>query len=122
MRLNKFVVALLVIFIVIGFYFVTYASAPGEHDAFAQCLSSKDATMYGAYWCSHCKNTKLEFGKSWKYINYVECDAAGPNGNPDLCRLKGVTGYPTWEIAGMMQQGGEMSLDNLAAISGCPLI
>ena len=31
-------------------------------NAFAQCLSEKAVTMYGADWCPHCQNEKNAFG------------------------------------------------------------
>jgi len=60
-------------------------------DAFAECLTQKGFTMYGASWCPHCQQEKSYFGTSFKYIHYVEC----PD-NTDLCIAKGVQGYPTW--------------------------
>lgn len=60
-------------------------------DPFAQCLASKNITMYGAAWCSHCQDQKKLFGESFKYVPYVEC----PD-NIDKCLALGVTGYPTW--------------------------
>lgn len=62
-------------------------------DEFAKCLTDKDFVMYGAVWCSHCKEQKNMFGSSFQYINYVEC----PD-NINLCKEKGVDGVPAWEI------------------------
>ncbi|HLC47729.1 MAG TPA: hypothetical protein VJI13_01535 [Candidatus Norongarragalinales archaeon] len=121
MAMNKLIIAGLVIVLVIGGLVVFTSSLPGEYDKFAQCLSNKDATMYGAYWCSHCANQKKMLGNSFKYVNYVECDSAGPNGKPDLCRQKGITGYPTW-IIGNQTYEGEQNLQTLSALTGCPLV
>ncbi len=71
--------------------------------------------MYGAYWCSHCKSQKAEFGTSFKYINYIECTE-----KPDECAAAGVQGYPTWEIASTTLVG-ELPLETLAAETGCVL-
>jgi hypothetical protein len=89
-------------------------------DAFAQCLTKQNITMYGAYWCPHCLNEKEAFGTSWQYVQYIECDAKGPNGNPDLCKQMGVEGYPTWIIDGV-KMPGEMTLEKLAQLSQCSL-
>ena len=77
--------------------------------------------MYGAYWCPHCQNQKKLFGKSFKYIHYVECDPRGDNANPDLCKTKGVESYPMWEFSEGSFASGEQSLNSLAARSGCQL-
>ena len=74
--------------------------------------------MYGAYWCSHCQNQKKAFGDSFQYIDYVECAADGPNGNPTTCELAGINGYPTWVIKSA-QYSGEQDLGALAKIAGC---
>lgn len=89
-------------------------------DSFAQCLSEKNVTMYGAYWCPHCLNEKALFGDSWKYMQYVECDPNGPNNNAQLCTDLGIDGYPTWIINGE-KMPGEVSIDTLAKLSGCSL-
>jgi thiol-disulfide isomerase/thioredoxin len=85
-------------------------------DAFAQCLASKNLTMYGAEWCSHCKKEKSRFGTAFKYVPYVEC----PD-NVQLCLAKGIKGYPTWIDASSTLYEGEQGLEGLAKISGCEL-
>ena len=83
---------------------------------FAQCLASKNLTMYGADWCPHCKREKARFGDAFKYVPYVEC----PN-NEKLCLDKGVQGYPTWIDASGAKYEGEQGLQKLSEISSCPL-
>ncbi|HTY40212.1 MAG TPA: hypothetical protein VMC43_03950 [Candidatus Paceibacterota bacterium] len=85
-------------------------------DAFAQCLSAKNITMYGAAWCPHCQNEKHRFGASFHYVNYVEC----PN-NVQLCTEKGVQGYPTWLAPDGQKLEGDQELEKLADFSGCAL-
>src|SRR5579863_7630558 len=58
----------------------------GQYNAFAQCLKSKGATFYGAFWCPHCQAQEQEFQMSraaLEAINlYHECslpDASGQN-------------------------------------------
>ncbi|MEM4259925.1 MAG: hypothetical protein QXG00_01685 [Candidatus Woesearchaeota archaeon] len=87
-------------------------------DKFAQCLASKNVTMYGAYWCSHCQNQKKMFGDSWKYMQYVECDVNGPNQQAELCQQIGIEGYPTWVINGV-KIIGEVPIKNFERITGC---
>lgn len=88
----------------------------GKYDSFAQCLASKNLTMYGAVWCSHCKAEKARFGDSFKYVPYVECTE-----NPNLCVEKGIEGYPTWIDGKGAKYTGEQGLEKLSEISGCGL-
>lgn len=84
-------------------------------DKFAQYLTSQNVTMYGTSWCSHCKNQKELFGKSFQYINYVDCDRES-----EVCALEGITGYPTWKINGASYPG-EQSFARLAQLTNYTL-
>ncbi len=93
---------------------ITGGSVVGSStDNLAKCLTTKGATMYGTEWCSHCKNQKAAFGNSFKYVNYVDCDA-----NPSKCSAAGIRGYPTWQINGR-NYPGEQSLSKLKSLTGC---
>ena len=85
-------------------------------DDFARCLTSKGAIMYGAEWCPHCQNEKKAFGKSFQYINYVEC----PD-DPQKCLAAGIDGYPTWIFVSGKKLEGEQGVVKLAQESGCSL-
>lgn len=87
-----------------------------KYDTFAQCIASKNLTMYGAVWCSHCKREKARFGDSFKYVPYVECTEKA-----DECIAKGIESYPTWIDANGQKYIGEQGLERLAEISGCIL-
>lgn len=91
------------------------SDGPGNYDALAQCLTEKDIAMYGTEWCSHCKDQKATFGKSFKFVNYVDCDF-----EKSKCDEAGVRGYPTWKINGV-NYPGKQSLSRLAQLSGCEL-
>ena len=104
--------------VILGVFLLTGCSK--NYTAFAQCLAENDATMYGTYRCSHCKNQKEMFGPAFFEVQYVECDANGPNGDPDLCKEKGITGYPTWIISGSKVLG-EVPLEKLSKFTGCAL-
>ncbi|MEK7545031.1 MAG: hypothetical protein AAB551_02770 [Patescibacteria group bacterium] len=89
---------------------------------FAQCLTDKGATMYGAYWCPHCENQKKPFGKQgFEKVKYVECAEGGPSANPALCAQKGVKSYPTWIFADGTKITGEQELTELAVRTSCVL-
>lgn len=102
-------------------FWVYEARQPGRYDDFAQCLTEKGVKFYGAFWCSHCQNQKRLFGKSAKYLPYIECST--PNGRQQLgvCKEAGIDGYPTWVFPDGTQEGGELSLEVLAQKSGCTL-
>lgn len=83
----------------------------------AQHLTATNAKMYGAYWCPHCLDQKKKFGEAQKLIPYIECDPKGENPQTELCKQKGIKGFPTWEINGKLLSG-ERSLEELANASG----
>jgi thiol-disulfide isomerase/thioredoxin len=66
----KIIVMLLLLLVAI-LLLVSWAAvssrAPGELDEFAECLKSKGAVFYGAFWCPHCQDQKKLFGR-WLYV------------------------------------------------------
>lgn len=114
--------AVIAIVVIGGIVYVVRANAePGKLDAFAQCLSEKGAKFYGAFWCPHCQAQKKIFGRSEKYLPYVECST--PNGKAQLpaCNDKKIEGYPTWEFADGSREAGELTLNRLAEKTACTL-
>jgi glutaredoxin len=116
----RYILLLAVVAIIAYGVYASMAPSTGKYDDFAQCLTEKGFTMYGAYWCPHCANQKAMFGSSFKYVNSVECDPNGNNPQPQLCQQKGITGYPTW-IYNDQRLSGEQSIESLSILSGCPL-
>jgi uncharacterized membrane protein len=88
--------------------------------ALARHLRQIGAKEYGAYWCPHCHDQKMLFGKeAAKIIDYFECDPRGQNSRAEKCQAVGanIKGFPTWEIQGQFYSGTQ-SLEKLAEISG----
>lgn len=83
----------------------------------AQCLSSKQFTMYGTAECPSCKLQKSYFGDSFSRIPYVDCDK-----NQLRCQTKNIHSYPTWEDQNGVQYKGAIPLEKLAELSGCPTL
>ena len=84
----------------------------------ASYLNNKGAIMYFSYWCKYCALQKELFGKeAVKKLTLVECAEDGINNQSSLCREKGITKYPSWEINGNITSGA-LSLDELADIVG----
>lgn len=114
-----FIIGLVILAIILA---VLYLYKPpivanSKFDDFAKCLASKNITMYGAAWCSHCQNEKNAFEGSFKYVPYVEC----PD-NPQKCLEKGITSYPTWIFPDGKKLIGEQGLEKLSQESSCPLL
>ena len=100
-------------------YAMPSAEAPSYQAALARHLRESGAIMYGAYWCSHCREQKSLFGPAAKDLPYVECDPKGVNARPDLCEKANVKAFPTWVI-GLQRREGVQSPADLAALSKFP--
>jgi len=83
----------------------------------ARFLNEKGAVLYGSYQSQESSDQKALFGDSSKYLDYVECDAAGLNANPDECIAQKIDIYPTWIYEGK-QYAGKKTLAELAEIVG----
>jgi len=111
----------IVIILIIGLFFLMKPAFTGKSveklklDEFAQYLTNSNVTMYGTSWCSHCQNQKKLFGKSFQYIDYIDCDRES-----EVCALEGIEGYPTWKINGISYPG-EQSLQRLSQLTNYTL-
>jgi uncharacterized membrane protein len=96
---------------------VTTISTP-EALALADHLSAQGAVMYSAYWCPHCHDQKQMFGKeATARLKLIECAPDGRDSQAELCKSKGIEGFPSWEINGKLEAGAK-PLDRLAELSG----
>lgn len=120
-KIYFFVTCLIVgVFIITG---CTNSSVPsGKYDAFAQCLTDAGVKMYGASWCTHCKDQKDAFGDSFSKVTYVECATPGnPNVMTQECKDAGIEGYPTWAFSDGSRLTGFQDFQALADKTGCAL-
>lgn len=106
---------------VLGFVWWFQYKQPGKFDDFAKCLKDKGAIFYGAFWCPHCQNQKKLFGKSEKYLTYIECSTPDRSGQLPVCSREKIQGYPTWQFSDGSREEGELSLQQLSDKSGCQL-
>jgi hypothetical protein len=90
-------------------------------DAFARCLATKQATMYGAYWCPHCADQKEMFRSSFQYVPYVECGVPGSRDEAPVCKDAGVKHFPTWQFGDGERREGTQTLQALQSKTGCAL-
>ena len=102
-------------------YSVQTNNAPGKLDSFAQCLTEKGMKFYGAFWCPHCQKMKALFGKSAKYLNYIECSTPNGQSQTQICIDNKIEGYPTWEFTDGSRLSGEVELSQLTDKTGCEL-
>jgi hypothetical protein len=85
-------------------------------------LSSKNAKMYGLYWCTHCAEQKEMFGSSFHNVNYVECAIKDKPGElAPACKAAGVKLFPSWQFDGEAPKEGVLSLHALSDKTGCSL-
>ncbi len=93
-----------------------------KFDSFARCLASKNAKMYGLYWCPHCADQKREFGASFHYVPYVECASQDdPHQLTPACKAAGVKLFPSWQFGSDPPKEGVLSLQDLSQKTGCSL-
>jgi hypothetical protein len=92
-----------------------------KYDSFAQCLASKQAKMYGLYWCPHCIEQKEEFGDSFHYVPHVECAIRGSKELATECKAAGIKLFPSWQFGGEPPKEGVLTLRELSDKTGCKL-
>ena len=112
---------ILITIVILIFAFLLYVgvknSRTGDsYDTFAQCITEQGVKFYGAYWCNHCQNQKEEFGRSFKFVDYIECTQ-----KQEECNKANVKGYPTWIFADGSRHEGEISFEKLAEKTGCKI-
>ena len=92
-----------------------------KYDSFAQCLATKQAKMYGLYWCPHCIEQKQMFGDAFHYVPYVECAVKGSREETPECKVAGVKLFPSWQFGTESPKEGVLSLEALSDKTGCAL-
>ncbi len=96
-------------------------SEPVNYDSFAKCLTEKGVELYGSNNCPHCKNVKNDFGNSFKFLNYTECNPTAFGGNTEKCRDEQIKYLPTFKFADESVLTGELKFKILSEKVGCPL-
>ena len=92
-----------------------------KYDAFAKCLATKQAKMYGLYWCPHCIEQKEMFGDAFHYVPYQECAIKGSPEIVPACKVAGIKLFPSWQFGMDPPKEGVLSLDALSDKTGCSL-
>ncbi|PYX71462.1 MAG: hypothetical protein DMG78_15265 [Acidobacteria bacterium] len=93
-----------------------------KYDSFARCLATRNARMYGLYWCPHCADQKREFGSSFRYVPYIECASENdPHELTPACKAVGVKLFPSWQFGADPPKEGVLTLQELSQKTGCNL-
>jgi hypothetical protein len=93
-----------------------------KYDSFAECLATRNARMYGLYWCSHCADQKREFGSAFRYVPYIECASQNdPHELTPACKAAGVKLFPSWQFGADPPKEGVLTLQELSQKTGCSL-
>lgn len=119
---NKIILYVVVLALFAGTFLAGRYYKNHKYDSFAQCLASKNARMYGLYWCPHCADQKREFGASFRYVPYVECASENdPHELTPVCKAAGVKLFPSWQFGADPPKEGVLPLQALSDKTGCSL-
>ena len=110
-----------ILVVAVGVYYAGWRYKNHKYDAFAQCLATKQAKMYGLYWCPHCLEQKEMLGASFHYVPYVECGLKGEGGETEECKIAGIKLFPSWQFGSETPKEGVLSLEALSDKTGCAL-
>ena len=117
---KKFLTLTIALVITFGIGLNYLSNMPGQLDGFSQCLAENEAVFYGAYWCPACQKQKSLFGKSKKYLPYVECSNSDRS-QTEACITAEIESYPTWIFKDGSEKNGIISLEELSKKTGCEL-
>jgi hypothetical protein len=92
-----------------------------KYDNFAKCLATKQARMYGLYWCPHCIEQKEMFGEAFHFVPYQECAIKGSQEEAPVCKIAGVKLFPAWQFGDESPKEGVLSMVALSDKTGCTL-
>ena len=120
-RLRYIIIAIVIVVAFAAAYYLIWHKRTSHLDAFAKCLTAKQAKMYGAFWCPHCDEQKEKFGSSFQYAPYIECGIKGSQGIASVCTQAGIKRFPTWIFADGTRVEGEHELEFLGEETGCSL-
>lgn len=117
----KVLVIVAIVVLVGGGFLMGQWRKTSKLNAFAKCLTEKQAKMYGAFWCPHCAEQKELFGSSFQYAPYIECGIKGSRAIEPVCTQNSIQRFPTWIFADGDRTEGKKSLEYLSDKTGCPL-
>ena len=120
-KTKKFLTYGIALVLLVGAFYAGQRYKNHKYDSFAQCLATKQAKMYGLYWCPHCIEQKELFGESFHYVPYVECAIKGSSEMTAECKVARVKLFPSWQFGMEPPKEGVLSLEALSDKTGCHL-
>jgi hypothetical protein len=121
-KTKKVILYVVVAALFVGAYLAGRYYKNHKYDSFAECLATKNARMYGLYWCPHCADQKREFGSSFRYVPYIECASENdPHELNPACKAAGVKLFPSWQFGADPPKEGVLTLQELSQKTGCSL-
>ena len=120
-KMPLIILAVIGIVAVILYWSNISANSPGKYDTFAKCITEKGAKFYGAFWCPHCNEQKSSFGRSMKYVNYIECSKSDKSGQTPACIEANIESYPTWIFTDGSIKTGKLAFQEISAKTGCSI-
>jgi hypothetical protein len=121
-KTKKVILYVVVAALFVGAYLAGRYYKSHKYDSFARCLATKNARMYGLYWCPHCADQKHEFGSSFRYVSYIECASENdPHELTPACKAAGVKLFPSWQFGADPPKEGVLTLSELSEKTGCSL-
>jgi hypothetical protein len=121
-KTNKMILYAVIALLFAGAYLAGRYYKNHKYDSFAKCIATKNARMYGLYWCPHCADQKREFGSSFRYVPYIECASENdPHELTPACKAAGVKLFPSWQFGADPPKEGVLTLQELSQKTGCSL-
>ncbi len=106
--------------VAVAAFFILWDAAANRvsdpYGEFASCLTKEGLVMYGSDRCGYCNQQKNMFGDAFESIRYINCDF-----NQEMCRNRGVAGYPAWYLDNELYAPGLQAFTTLSEATGCPL-
>jgi len=81
------------------------------------CLRAQGLRIYGTKWCPYTKDLQSDFGRHWKKVTFIDCDA-----DPQTCKSEGIKGYPSATLERGVNRNMILSVDSvkeLVDLSNC---
>ncbi|HKV81584.1 MAG TPA: hypothetical protein VJP02_25785 [Candidatus Sulfotelmatobacter sp.] len=121
-KTKKVILYVVIVALFAGAYLAGRYYKNHKYDSFARCLATRNARMYGLYWCPHCADQKHEFGSSFRYVPYIECASENdPHELTPACKAAGVKLFPSWQFGADPPKEGVLTLQELSQKTGCSL-
>ena len=120
-KTKKTVIYVVVLFLLAAAFVAGRYYRNHKYDSFAKCLATKQAKMYGLYWCPHCIEQKEMFGEAFHYVPYQECAIKGSSELVPACKIAGVKLFPSWQFGDEPPKEGVLSLEAISDKTGCSL-